>query len=118
MAYGLSNGPSSAATTSSTTSAAEATAARLPRNRRRASAHRPPSIVADAGIEPAIHEVHGEVEQQDQRGVEDDHAHDERVVAVDRALHEVTADAGQAEHLLDDQRACEQRRGRGPEEAH
>jgi len=34
-----------------------------------------------------------DVEQQDERRVEDDHAHDERVVAIDGTLHEVAADA-------------------------
>ena len=41
------------------------------------------------------------------RRVTDHHAHHQRVVAVERALHEIAADAGQAENLLHHQRAGE-----------
>jgi len=56
-----------------------------------------------------------EIERDDQRGVEDRNAHHQRVVAVERALHEVAADAGQAEDLLDNQRSADDVRDRRSE---
>src|SRR5215813_8683878 len=63
------------------------------------------SVVADSRIKEAIEEVRYEVTGDDDHAKEDRHAHHERVVAVERRLYEVAADAGNAEDLLDDDRA-------------
>src|SRR2546428_4893382 len=69
------------------------------------SANRGLSVIADLRIKQAIGEIDQEVEQNDERPVEDDHAHDERVIAVERALHEIAADAGNPEDGLDHHRS-------------
>src|SRR6056297_4068195 len=58
------------------------------------------AVIADPGIEPGIDQVDQVVQHDDQNTIEDDHAHDQRVVAVQRALDEVTADAGNGEDPL------------------
>src|SRR5262245_3592125 len=76
----------------------------------------PASLMADPRVEPRIGEIDGEIEQHDQRRVEDHHAHDQRVVTVDRTLDEVTPDAGKTERLFDNQRPGQQRCGRRSDE--
>src|SRR5262245_40196759 len=63
------------------------------------------SVVADSRIKETIEEVRYEVAGDDDHAKEDRHTHHERVVAIERAQHEVAADAGNAEDLLDDDRA-------------
>src|SRR5215470_14044395 len=83
-------------------------AARLPRRRWPASLHSPRlavevSFMPGARIEPTAGEIGEEIEQQRQHPVHDHHAHDERVVAVDGALYQVTPASRQTKHRLDDQ---------------
>src|SRR5579872_4876862 len=63
------------------------------------------SVIADLRVEHAVGEDDPQVQQDYERAIEDHHAHDERVVAVERALHEIAADAGNAEDGLDHHRA-------------
>src|SRR5690348_717812 len=83
------------------------TAARFPRRRRRPSRARTgaepkacASLMPHPWIQPTISEVRGEVEEERQRAVEHDHAHDERVVAIEGALDHVPPRAGQREDRL------------------
>src|SRR3546814_2059424 len=57
-----------------------------------------------AGVEPAIGDVDQQVEKDEDGCVENDDSHHEAIVAIDRALHEEAADAGQREDLLHDDR--------------
>ena len=57
-----------------------------------------------------VEQVDDEIEHDDEQRVDDHGAHDEGVVAVERALDEVAADAGDAEDLLDDDGAADQLR--------
>src|SRR3546814_9774019 len=50
------------------------------------------SAISHLGIEHSIEQVDGQVEQHDQHRVDDDHAHNKRVVAIQRRVHEVGAD--------------------------
>src|SRR5207302_6815633 len=73
------------------------------------------SRVTDSRIEHRVENVGEKIEQDDEGGVENDHAEHERVIAIDRAFDEVTPDAGNAENALDDERASEQPREGGTE---
>src|SRR5258708_9115032 len=75
-------------------------------------------IIANFGIKQAIDEVDREVEQDDDRSVEDDDAHDEGVIAVKRPLDEIAADAGNSEYLLDHYRAGDDAGNRRAELGH
>src|SRR5687767_2877764 len=91
-------------------SAAAMTAARFPRSRRQASLHCPRasarvgessatavSLIAYPRIEPSVEQIGGEVAQERECSVDDDHAHDERVVTIDRTFDQIASRAGQAE---------------------
>src|SRR5947207_6278318 len=63
------------------------------------------SVIADLRVEHAVGEIDQQIERDNQRAIEDHHAHHQRVVAVERALHEIAADAGNAEDGLDHTRS-------------
>src|SRR5215471_16847644 len=71
------------------------------------------SVIADLRIEHAVGEVDQEIEQDDERAVEDHHTHHQRVVAIERTLNEIPADAGDAEDGLDHHRARDNAGDRG-----
>ena len=83
-------------------------AARAPRRRPQphgGGAPRDPAGATDSTmphgrIEPAIEQVTEEVQHQGERAVHHDHAEHQRVVAIDRPLHQVAPGAGQSEHAL------------------
>ena len=72
--------------------------------------------MAHPGIEPAIDEVGRQIACQGDESVHDDHAHDERVVAVDCTLDEVAPDARQAKNtgFNDEGSGDDERGGAGP----
>src|SRR5258708_1741322 len=76
------------------------------------------SIIADFWIKQAIDEIDHEVEPDDERSVEDDDAHDEGVIAVEGALHEIAADARNPENLLDHHRSGDDAGNRRAEIGH
>ena len=55
-----------------------------------------PQSQPDARVEQRVEHVDDEVEDEHEDGDDDDRAHHQRVVAVERALDEVAADAGEA----------------------
>ena len=64
--------------------------------------HRGGLFQPDLGIHPGLHDVRQEVERHDQRGVENDRAEHQRVVAVKGARHEFAAETGDLEDRLND----------------
>src|ERR1700732_912268 len=54
------------------------------------------SVIADLRVKQAVGEIDQQVEEDDERPVEDDHAHHKRIVPVEGALDEIAADAGNA----------------------
>ncbi|KAI1690666.1 hypothetical protein DdX_22345 [Ditylenchus destructor] len=73
------------------------------------------SVMANPRIEQAVENIDQQIEHDDEDGDQHDRAHDERIVAVDRAEHEVTPDAGNGEDRLDHRGAGEQCRRAGCE---
>src|SRR5687767_6080924 len=64
--------------------------------------------VFDAGVDEAVGGVDDQVQNEEQAGVENDQADDERVIAIERAVHEGDADAGDLENVFDDEGAGEE----------
>src|SRR5688572_558670 len=58
----------------------------------------------DPRVDPRVGDVDEEVEGQDQGRLDDDHAEDQRAVAVQHGVDEVLPEPGDVEHLLDDER--------------
>src|SRR6185312_9371194 len=119
------SGPNTASSASATSTTAAPTAAGLSRSRRtpeRALMAPKPractSLMPHPWIEPAVNEIGGEIEEERQRAIENDHRHDERVVAIERALDQVAAGSRKRKHRLHHQRSREDVSGRGSEIAH
>src|ERR1700722_4840803 len=95
----------------STTTPPAKSARRLRESRRQACHQKPTAAepsstgMAHPGIEPAVDEVGRKVACERDESVHDDHAHDERVVAVDRTLDEVAPRARQPEDGFNDERS-------------
>src|SRR5262245_16253538 len=60
------------------------------------------SVIAHLRIEKRVAEIDDEIGDDDEKAIEDNHAQNERVVAIEGGIDEVAADAGNAENLLDD----------------
>src|SRR5664279_679099 len=69
-------------------------------------------------VEPHLDDVHDEVEPDEERRVEDHGAEHEGVVAIEGAVDELAAEAGDLENGLDDKRAGEDARDRRAEKGH
>src|SRR5690349_22919633 len=120
MATPQTSGASTIAATITISTPALSTAMRWRRKRRHASSHgengragrsttAAKSAECDAGIEPSIEHVRDEIEQHDEAGEHEGHRHDHRrIVGKDRADDQRT-DAGNAEDLLGDDGAAEDR---------
>src|SRR5262245_24904179 len=118
MGTGHSHGLASTAVTITTRMIAPRNASRWRRKRRHASAPgrargragapaAAPSTVNDAGVEPAIHDVGEQVEEDHETGEHERHGHDDGgVVRQDRA-HEQRSDARHAKDLLGHDRPAE-----------
>ena len=53
-------------------------------------------FVADAGIEPGVHDIHHQVAGDEADGDQQDHALDQRIIARKHGIHHQPADAGSA----------------------
>ena len=82
--------------------------------RRRSGVH---SFEPDAAVEPRVGDVHDEVQDDEQRAIDDDHASEQEDVAVEDRVDEESARAGDVEDRFDDERAGEQIRGERAEKA-
>src|SRR6185436_1224749 len=96
---------------------AEITAARSRAMRLSAPAQSPPamrtpapSVMAHARVQPAVEQIRDQVAEERDDAVHDDHPHHERVVAIDRALHEIAPRPRQPEHGFDDERTRDDER--------
>src|SRR5437016_3495589 len=65
-------------------------------------------IIADAGVEPGVEEVHEQIQHEEHAGVEDHETDHQRVIAVQGAVHDKDADAWDLKDVFDDERAGEQ----------
>ena len=63
---------------------------------------------SNAGVEQAVGEIDGEVEDEEEGGVENDEADDHGVVATERTVYQEYAEAGDLEDVFDNERAGEQ----------
>src|SRR5687768_1820869 len=69
----------------------------------------------DPRVDPRVRDVDQQVEAQQEQRVDHHASEDQRLVAVQHAVDEVLPEAGDVEHLLDDERARQRVRGRGTE---
>src|SRR5437867_3376281 len=60
------------------------------------------SVIAHPGIECCVEQVDDQVEDNDEDGNQHHRSHHQRIVAIDRAENEVTADTRDREDRLDD----------------
>src|SRR6202047_2965600 len=66
-----------------------------------------PRVVTHSWIEPSEDEIDDEIEQNHSRRDDDDRAHDQRVIAAERAIDEIPAHAWNPENSLDHNRPGE-----------
>jgi len=65
-------------------------------------------FIFHARVEQGVGEIHHQIQPDEQRRVEQRKAHDEGVIAVQRAVDQKNANAGYLENVLDDKRAGQQ----------
>ena len=68
-------------------------------------------FIADLRVEHDLEKIDEQIQKHDQRGVKEDGADDQSVVAIEGGLNEETSEAGDVENGFDNERAADETGG-------